>query len=176
MNIEILRTEVKYYDIKKSGKRQLERITVFKCVVCDRECRSNSKKMKTATFTGKCKTCITRRKPFESLYKIFLWAAEKRGLSVDMTYLEFLAFASQPNCFYCDCPVPWQMYGTQKIRSRGYFLDRKDGNKGYSTENCVVCCKTCNFAKANRYSFEEFCLLSPGLKAIAKLRIENEKR
>lgn len=173
-SISILRMEEKCYYIKKSRKTQLTRIAIYGCIVCGKECRIEKRKMKVSSFTGKCKICITRRKPFESLYKVLLLAAKKRNLSVNMTYLEFLKFTSQPNCFYCEAKVPWQMYGTQNVRSRGYFLDRKDGHKGYSTENCVVCCKTCNFTKANRYSFDEFCLLSPSLKVITQLRTKND--
>jgi hypothetical protein len=27
-------------------------------------------------------------------------------------------------------------------------IDRVDSNKGYTIDNCVPCCKTCNLAKA----------------------------
>lgn len=34
-------------------------------------------------------------------------------------------------------------------------IDRKDSSEGYHIENCVTCCKTCNFAK-NNTPYDEF--------------------
>ena len=45
---------------------------------------------------------------------------------------------------------------TSCVRSTAYNLDRKDSIKGYTKENCVVCCKRCNRAKSNLFSYEEW--------------------
>lgn len=34
-------------------------------------------------------------------------------------------------------------------------IDRKDNTRGYEPDNCVACCKDCNFAKSNR-TYDEF--------------------
>lgn len=162
--------EEKIYHIKKTGKKQLCRIAVYLCCLCGKECKIEKKRLDKPPFTGRCKKCISRRKPFESLYKDFIWKSKKRNLSNDISYDQFLTFTSKSNCFYCDDLIPWQMYGVQFAQSRGYFLDRKDNDKGYSLDNCVVCCKNCNFTRANRYTFEEFCLFIPVLKQISKNR------
>lgn len=40
-------------------------------------------------------------------------------------------------CFYCSATVTDGLHG----------IDRMDNAKGYCTQNCVPCCKTCNFIK-----------------------------
>lgn len=42
-------------------------------------------------------------------------------------------------CFYCNNPLD--------RTTGGYFLDRLDSALGYTKENCVSCCTTCNFMK-----------------------------
>ena len=76
--------------------------------------------------------------------------------------IEFLIIKSEAknlfelNCFYCGI-APTVSY-THSHLSGGYAwngIDRKDNSKGYTMENCVSCCKMCNFAKSN-YSIEDF--------------------
>jgi len=62
----------------------------------------------------------------------------------------------ETNCFYCGI-VPTVSY-THSNLSGNYAwngIDRKDNSKGYTIENCVACCKMCNFAKSN-HSIEDF--------------------
>jgi hypothetical protein len=55
------------------------------------------------------------------------------------------------NCFYCG------LAPSNKIKSArldGFILyysgiDRKDSTLGYTVENCVACCSTCNYAKGS---------------------------
>lgn len=71
---------------------------------------------------------------------------------------------SQNNCYYCgEFPSNNQNSAdhrsSQKMKDEGDFtyngLDRLDNNKPHSKENCVACCKYCNFAKRER-TVEEF--------------------
>ena len=51
-------------------------------------------------------------------------------------------------CFYCGNDP--QTIITQKSTGINYIyngIDRKNSSIGYRTENCVTCCKTCNFFK-----------------------------
>lgn len=61
-------------------------------------------------------------------------SASLRGIEFNITFDEFCSFSGS-SCYYCgemlDC-----------IR-----LDRVDNNIGYSIENVVPCCKTCNYMK-----------------------------
>ena len=38
--------------------------------------------------------------------------------------------------------------------SAKYNLDRKDNSIGYSKNNCVVCCSTCNYIKGDKFTYE----------------------
>jgi len=71
---------------------------------------------------------------------------------------------SQNNCFYCgNLPANIQnastKFSSQNMKQNGDFiyngLDRIDNSKNHSKENCVACCKYCNYAKRER-SFSEF--------------------
>ena len=59
--------------------------------------------------------------------------AAKRGLAFELTDLVFFAMASQ-SCHYCGSAGP-------------NGIDRVDNKRGYSPDNCVPCCKHCNYAK-----------------------------
>ncbi len=60
------------------------------------------------------------------------------------------------NCFYCGI-APTISYTNSNLSGKYAWngIDRKDNSKGYIIENCVSCCKMCNFAKSN-YSLEDF--------------------
>lgn len=77
--------------------------------------------------------------------------AKRRGIDFNLTPDEFKFLVSQP-CHYCG--------GNSKDRfakSRGNGIDRKDSSKGYTIDNCVPCCATCNFVK-NKMSYNDFIL------------------
>jgi len=61
--------------------------------------------------------------------------AKARGYDFDLEF-EFLDSILNQGCHYCGAK-----------NSNG--LDRVDNNKGYTTENIVPCCKTCNFMKGS---------------------------
>lgn len=52
------------------------------------------------------------------------------------------------NCFYCNNP-PSIIRKHKKYNGEFVYngIDRKDNNKGYIIDNCVSCCKFCNFTK-----------------------------
>jgi hypothetical protein len=88
-----------------------------------------------------------------------------------MSYEDFLSFTTINECFYCNSKVEWTPHSTgSKKYNKSYNLDRKDNEKGYIKDNCVVCCTLCNFTRGNRFSFEEFSLFKDSLKEIAKQR------
>jgi hypothetical protein len=62
---------------------------------------------------------------------------------------------TQKNCFYCGDP-PSKQY---LARHYGAFIyngvDRCDNTKGYTPNNCVSCCNTCNLAK-RKLSIKDF--------------------
>lgn len=83
----------------------------------------------------------------------------------DMLFEDFLTL-SQQNCFYCNVP-PNNIANTAKNDMKSAALtktladfkynglDRVDNTKPHSKENCVPCCKWCNYSKRERTT-EEF--------------------
>lgn len=72
--------------------------------------------------------------------------AKKRNLSWDLTDEEFEAITNK-NCYYCGEP-PQLFKKKDCFTSRSMNgVDRLNSTEGYSENNCVPCCKTCNYMK-----------------------------
>jgi hypothetical protein len=81
--------------------------------------------------------------------------SKRRKLNWELTNTEFDVL-TQENCFYCGVSP------LQKIQQPGAYgeyiyngIDRVDNSKGYTIDNCVPCCKMCNYARRNM-SFKEY--------------------
>jgi hypothetical protein len=76
--------------------------------------------------------------------------AKKRGYEFNISKDKFKELTKQ-NCFYCGCKPSLLFKHKKNIENnRGYIyngIDRKDNLLGYTIENCVTCCKTCNVMK-----------------------------
>ena len=70
--------------------------------------------------------------------------AKKRGYSWWLSIDDVSFYYTQP-CQYCGDEPNGKLNG----------IDRQDNSIGYTIENCVPCCQTCNFAK-RRMPREEF--------------------
>lgn len=81
--------------------------------------------------------------------------AEQRKLSFLLSLEEFIKITSQ-NCHYCNLP-PSQVIPSNRAKIVYFYsgIDRKDNSIGYEVDNCIPCCKQCNFAKSSR-SYTEF--------------------
>lgn len=62
--------------------------------------------------------------------------ARVRNISFDLTFDQFKTFWQVP-CGYC----------STEIETVG--LDRIDNSLGYAIDNCISCCKTCNYMKSD---------------------------
>jgi 5-methylcytosine-specific restriction endonuclease McrA len=116
--------------------------------------------------------------PYHWLYAVLQHSAKREEKTLNLTFEDFLTFTKNQKCFYCDAPILWYECSryrdeTGKLlrRSQAYYLDRKDNSKGYSIENCVVCCSRCNAIKGNTLNYEEMLLLREGLRKISILQI-----
>ena len=110
---------------------------------------------------GKSNSCGCSRpkppntlRPYEASYHQFCWNTKRKHLN-ELSYEDFLEYTSTTECVYCGAEVSWVEYGLSRKGHR-YNLDRKDNSLGYSKDNCVVCCKFCNFSKGAHFSFEQF--------------------
>jgi hypothetical protein len=77
-----------------------------------------------------------------------------------LTIEEFKSITGK-HCHYCGCP-PQPRYAPRKTETKetatpylGNGIDRLDSNKGYTIDNCVPCCSTCNYMKRD-FVFEDF--------------------
>jgi hypothetical protein len=73
----------------------------------------------------------------ESVYKMYAYKAEKRGLRFELTLDQFIEIV-QRRCVFCgECVEP-----------RG--VDRRNNSRGYVFDNCQPCCGPCNALKGVR--------------------------
>lgn len=88
-----------------------------------------------------------------------VWRVSYKEMPFDDFY-----YLSQLNCHYCgESPSNRQNSATKASsanrKENGYFiyngLDRINNNQPHSKENCVPCCKYCNYSKRER-STEDF--------------------
>lgn len=90
-----------------------------------------------------------------SLYATYRISAGQRGYAFDLTLDEFSDLISQP-CWYCGDPPELKIRSSNvggNIHAHG--IDRQDPKIGYVPDNCVPCCKHCNYAKRS-LTAEEF--------------------
>ena len=81
--------------------------------------------------------------------------AQKRNYLWELTKEEFKHLTKQ-SCYYCG-EKPSQVIEKSRYNGNYFYngLDRVDNNKGYSVDNIVTCCFTCNMAK-NSMTIQEF--------------------
>jgi hypothetical protein len=105
-----------------------------------------------------CRSCNNgyKKRPYESLYNMLVLQCKNHSTDISLTYDEYLIFTNIKKCHYCKIDIIWKPHANQK---GGYKLDRKDNNKGYSVENCVVCCPRCNWSKSNHFTYSEWVQL-----------------
>ncbi len=78
-------------------------------------------------------------------------------------------------CHYCgieeeDVIPLWRRFYGQDKRGKRLELDRKDNEKDYHTQNCVLACAVCNCAKSNKFTYEEFLKVGVVIKEIWQQR------
>ena len=74
-------------------------------------------------------------------------------------------------CHYCgiaekDFPTVWgEFYGSGR-RGPTLEVDRKDNNRGYEIDNCVLACAICNNAKSDKFSYDEFVTIGKTIRQV----------
>lgn len=76
---------------------------------------------------------------------------------------DFLTLLKEEKCHYCNLTIEnvKQLANKKQLfkkNERGWSLeiDRKNSNKEYKKDNCVMSCYWCNNAKTDEFTFEEF--------------------
>ncbi len=160
--------EFSHFKIENSGRRRA--VWIFEC-----ECGALIKTVGTSVSSGNRKSCgcmkkeklIARmklkKKPNQESVRNELFARYKREaryrkLPFVLSKKSFMRLIAEP-CHYCGegfegrHTVSWN---SDVLIYNG--IDRKNPLLGYSSRNCVTCCKTCNMAK-NKLSYFDFLSL-----------------
>lgn len=90
-------------------------------------------------------------------------SAKIRGLRWTLTFIEYVELIGSDECFYCG----------EELNETGSGLDRIDPALGYTYENVVPCCATCNKIKRELLTHEETIV---AIKAIQALRAVDNRR
>lgn len=140
------------------------------CCICGTE----RKVLVRNLLEGKSKGCgcsrykALRKRPYEWLFNHAALDAKRRGKSFSLTYAEFLEFTQKPTCHYCGTALTWEPHLRTISETRNtraiYNLDRKDNSLGYVKENLVECCGRCNAGKGERFSYEEWVIMTAVLR------------
>ncbi len=93
---------------------------------------------------------------FNGLYSRYRGRAKKYDIPFNLTKEEFRVFTKE-RCFYCGVDPSQSISSLDTGRSRYIYngVDRLDSDKGYSVDNCVSACSTCNYMKLDM-SVSEF--------------------
>ncbi len=81
--------------------------------------------------------------------------AKKRGLEFSLTNAQ-LRILYKGNCHYCGIK-PERIRAACGITTKPFIyngIDRKDNSKGYTLDNCVSCCRSCNSTKSSNLESE----------------------
>jgi 5-methylcytosine-specific restriction endonuclease McrA len=150
--------------------------TTYRCL-CD--CGKETTVLGSLLFLGKTTSCgcyhsertreVMRLRPFEYLYNLLIAAAKRREYPCSLTYEEFAEFTKETSCQYCGAPVIWEMYASRRKEfSYGHHMDRKDNKLGYTKDNCIVCCRRCNWGKGDMFTYEEWKKIGEVIKTFPK--------
>lgn len=91
-----------------------------------------------------------------SIYNHYKSSANRRKIDFNLSKDEFEKLIDQ-SCYYCgeSQTSKQSKNGQSEIRFTYTGIDRINSSNGYTIDNCVPCCKTCNMAK-NSMTQEEF--------------------
>ena len=151
---------VLYRDENKIKKSSIGKILRSKSMwVCKCEC-GNIVSVWGASLrdghTQSCGKCLPSGvAAFGAMYGSMKQHAGLRGIPWNISREQVKEITSQ-NCHYCG-KEPRQI--SKSSKNNGIYIhngiDRMDSSIGYEIDNCVPCCKTCNFAK-HVMSVDEF--------------------
>gem|GEM_PF-4823674 len=101
-----------------------------------------------------CKRCSKLRgknSPVQR-YNVYEYNAKLRDIEFALSFDQFVSFWDKP-CYYCGDAI------------NGIGLDRKDSDRGYTIDNVISCCATCNYAKSKKLTTDQFVAMC---KKVAK--------
>jgi 5-methylcytosine-specific restriction endonuclease McrA len=92
-----------------------------------------------------------------AVYSQYRNSAKNRKIVFKLNKKTFFNLINK-NCYYCgntpQSTIKYFRYYDDKFRYNG--IDRINSEKGYTNDNCVTCCSTCNYAKSEMKQHEFF--------------------
>lgn len=98
------------------------------------------------------------------MHKRYIRMCARRNVYWELTVEQFHKLTSQ-NCKYCSRP-PMQVYSNYTYNG----IDRLNPKRGYILDNCVPCCKECNWIKGDRLTPDEMMVVGEALSTYRQRR------
>ena len=118
-------------------------------------------------------TRVSKRYSFsgceKELFRNYVNNCKRKKISFNLKLSQIINISSM-NCYYCGEPP-------RNIKWRRYFcfiyqgIDRMNNKKGYSIDNVVPCCLSCNSIKGDRLSHQEMILVAQVLLGYRKAKL-----
>ncbi len=90
-----------------------------------------------------------------AIYSNYKRDSGKQNREFSLSIEEFIEITKR-NCHYCGIePSEFSLRGNANGSYVGNGIDRKDNSLGYTIENCLPCCRKCNFCKG-KLPYDEF--------------------
>lgn len=125
-------------------------------------------KRKKDGLQSRCKTCFIHYKHSDRGKEIARkvesstgkWSrgkviAKRRGLEWSIPRTDYFNIIKE-SCYYCSSPID----------KFGIGLDRINNDEGYTPQNVLPCCGSCNRIRSNKFTVKEMLLIGKTLKQI----------
>ncbi len=107
----------------------------------------------------RCKSCYTERQKInpnkDSTYKVLRTSvqhgAKRRCYEYNLSFEQYKEIVTK-SCYWCGVEPPLKNPKAQRmptLPAPAHGIDRIDNSVGYTYNNCVASCQTCNVAKNN---------------------------
>ena len=103
------------------------------------------------------------------IYTSYRYRCKTRNIFFSISVEQFYKL-SQKRCVYCNAAPANRERGFDFIYNG---LDRKDNRKGYTKDNSLPCCGTCNSLKSNILTYDE---MVAAMRAILRVRAAKGSR
>lgn len=163
---------LEFIGYKQVGKRNR---AFFKVVCkCGRKWEARADSLWRLQSCGNCLNWQEGLAAFSELYGTYKKRSLEKFGKFELNKDQFRKITKQL-CYYCEASP--SNIAKKKWHNGAYIyngIDRFDNNIGYTLENSIPCCKTCNYAKRN-LTFDEFNNWIKRIKNIDKNMISNRK-
>lgn len=159
------RSKTKFIETRKSKSGSTYKVFHFDCSECGVDIKAQTNQL--LRHSGKCCSCSQKGIPYLHIYNELKNHGNK-NVEFTLTFDELLETIKISECHYCNNELNYNKHSRVNgiPSSRAYQLDRKNNLKGYTISNVVPCCWECNRLKSDRFTYDEFLLISPILKQI----------